>query len=712
MKFLKRNRLTNKAQAVVEFAIALPILLLVLYGLIETGRLLFIYSSVNNASRQAVRYGSTTGIGPNGVQRFEDCAGIRAAAQSADFLNAFDDGDIYITYDRGDATQPKKTLADSPDPAPGTYDTCDGSGIPGGSATIDDIAENPGMRVTVSIDGDFTALLPNIVPFLSRTVAGGNPIEAVSSRTLLQEIEVQPELEDSTTTIDSISPSPSEIGESVTITVSVGGPTLTATGFVTVTASDGTACSATIELANGTGFCDMTFTTAGPKTISASYAGDNEYKPSGISASHEVSPAATTTNISAHTPDPSQVDEAVTVSVTVAGGTTVPTGTVEITGTNSNCTITLTAADNGAGSCVVSFSSDGLKTIIATYSGDTDHGASDDTALHNVIKDKQTVTYITSDNPDASQVGQAVNVSVTVAGLTTTPTGTVTVTTSDGQTCSITLSGGSGNCSVTFTSVGAKTIFATYASDDADHDGSSDSEPHAVDLPATTTTITTHTPNPSQVGQSVAVTVTVTGGASTPTGTVQISGDNSTSCTITLASGTGSCNVTFSATGPKTLSADYSGDSSHAPSNGTASHTVSNIPPIAGCNSSNIVTGFLQQSGNTMTMTITNNLTSDIQIGDITVTWNNDKGHQAGSDKTLKLQSASIAGTTFWTDTLGQIGPTSNPIVPTAPTYVPNSATSTFVFTFHQSYDNTDASEEVTLSFSSPGCEGFGIIQN
>jgi hypothetical protein len=97
MKLLKFNPKKSKAQAMVEFAIVLPILLLVVYGLIEVGRLLFIYSSVNNATRQAARYGSTSGMGPNGVPRYQDCAGIRAAAQGSDFLNAFDDGDIVIT---------------------------------------------------------------------------------------------------------------------------------------------------------------------------------------------------------------------------------------------------------------------------------------------------------------------------------------------------------------------------------------------------------------------------------------------------------------------------------------------------------------------------------------------------------------------------------------------------------------------------------------
>jgi len=45
----------NKAQAMVEFAIALPILLMLLYGILEAGRLLFLYSTIVTASRQAVR---------------------------------------------------------------------------------------------------------------------------------------------------------------------------------------------------------------------------------------------------------------------------------------------------------------------------------------------------------------------------------------------------------------------------------------------------------------------------------------------------------------------------------------------------------------------------------------------------------------------------------------------------------------------------------
>src|SRR5919109_4152728 len=101
MKFYKIASQKTRAQAMVEFAIVLPILLLLLYGLLEAGRLLFIYSTIVTASRQAVRYGSATGEGSTTVPRYQDCAGIRAAAQRVDYLDSFEDKDILIQYDTG-----------------------------------------------------------------------------------------------------------------------------------------------------------------------------------------------------------------------------------------------------------------------------------------------------------------------------------------------------------------------------------------------------------------------------------------------------------------------------------------------------------------------------------------------------------------------------------------------------------------------------------
>lgn len=93
-------------------------------------------------------------------------------------------------------------------------------------------------------------------------------------------------------------------------------------------------------------------------------------------------PVLTTTTITADTPDPSLVNANVSVSVKVTGGSIIPSGQVNITGANSNCTITLNSS--GTGSCSVRFTSTGTKTLTATYVGDQTHLASSDTESHQV----------------------------------------------------------------------------------------------------------------------------------------------------------------------------------------------------------------------------------------------------------------------------------------------------------------------------------------
>jgi len=89
---------TVRAQAMVEFMLVLPILLMLIYGIIEVGRLIFIFASVANASRQAARYGSASGE-VNDTAFYQDCDGIRAVANQSAFIITFDE--INITYDRG-----------------------------------------------------------------------------------------------------------------------------------------------------------------------------------------------------------------------------------------------------------------------------------------------------------------------------------------------------------------------------------------------------------------------------------------------------------------------------------------------------------------------------------------------------------------------------------------------------------------------------------
>ncbi len=55
-KMVKRLRRRRDGIASVEFAIVLPILVLMLFGTIEFGRLLVDYQLVNKSARDAIRY--------------------------------------------------------------------------------------------------------------------------------------------------------------------------------------------------------------------------------------------------------------------------------------------------------------------------------------------------------------------------------------------------------------------------------------------------------------------------------------------------------------------------------------------------------------------------------------------------------------------------------------------------------------------------------
>lgn len=87
----------------------------------------------------------------------------------------------------------------------------------------------------------------------------------------------------------------------------------------------------------------------------------------------------------------------------------------------------------------------------------------------------------------------------------------------------------------------------------------------------TTTMILSDDPNPSAQGAAVTVTYAVTATSGMPTGTVTVS-DGISSCSGTVASG--SCAITLTSAGTRTLTATYSGDSSFNDSAASVSHVV------------------------------------------------------------------------------------------------------------------------------------------
>ncbi|MEO6577968.1 MAG: TadE family protein [Candidatus Limnocylindria bacterium] len=54
----RRHRREGRGQAMVELALALPIFFLILFGLIDLGRAVFVYSSLSEGAREGARYGS------------------------------------------------------------------------------------------------------------------------------------------------------------------------------------------------------------------------------------------------------------------------------------------------------------------------------------------------------------------------------------------------------------------------------------------------------------------------------------------------------------------------------------------------------------------------------------------------------------------------------------------------------------------------------
>jgi hypothetical protein len=263
--------------------------------------------------------------------------------------------------------------------------------------------------------------------------------------------------------ITSDAPDPSVVGQPVTVsyTVTVQAPgSGTPTGNVTL--SDGTvSCTSTVAAGN----CMLTFTTAGPKMLTATYTGDSNFNgSSSVSESHTVNKASTAAAIISGNPNASSVvGQAVTVSYSVMvnlPGSGTPTGSVTVSDGTISCTAVVSA-----GNCMLTFTSAGPRILTATYAGDSNFYGSVSANTPYMVNKADTTTKINSVSPEPSLIGQSVTVSYAVtvnAPGSGTPTGNVTVT--DG-TVSCTASVAAGNCLLTFNSVGSKTLTATYAGD-------------------------------------------------------------------------------------------------------------------------------------------------------------------------------------------------------------------------------------------------------
>jgi hypothetical protein len=186
-----------------------------------------------------------------------------------------------------------------------------------------------------------------------------------------------------TNTVLTSSLNPSIAGQTVTYTAVVTGQNGgTPTGIVTFTISGNTPVN--IALTNGQAQFSWTFLHPGPRTISASYAGDVNNGPSTATMVNQtVNSLPATTTVLSSSLNPSVVHQSVTYTATVTGQSGVPTGSVTFT-INGNKPVTVQLS-NGQASFSWTYFYSGARTVTAAYSGDAQDASSTSAVLDQTV---------------------------------------------------------------------------------------------------------------------------------------------------------------------------------------------------------------------------------------------------------------------------------------------------------------------------------------
>ena len=165
-KFIKITRKT-KGQAMAEFALTIPVFLLLVFGIIELSRFFLVYSSVFTAVREATRYGSS--VGNEGIPNYLDCSEIAETAVRTGHFGGVQTNDVSISYESvtPESDQERDLIAICPNNDSGTVPirTDDGKKyIPG-----------LGDRIYIEIATDYVSLL-GVVPNLTVNASNGRTI--------------------------------------------------------------------------------------------------------------------------------------------------------------------------------------------------------------------------------------------------------------------------------------------------------------------------------------------------------------------------------------------------------------------------------------------------------------------------------------------------------------------------------------------------------
>jgi hypothetical protein len=457
--------------------------------------------------------------------------------------------------------------------------TAPGAGTPTGTVTFTDGGTSLG---TSAVDATGTATLDVTdlgvgAHTLAATYSGdANMLPSASSKH-----DYPVDKAASKTTVSTV-PDASVFGQPVTLNVGVAAvaPGVgTPTGSVRFTA--GTTDLGTAILHDGAASVTTSALAVGSDAITVSYGGDVDFASSTDHASVTVSPAATTTTVSAE-PVATVFGQEVTLNArvsVVAPGAGAVSGTVEFT---SGATVLGTARVDASGSATIATTALplGQTQVSARYVGTTDFAASAATSPATVTVSAADTRTSVSIDPDAAVSGQHVTVTahvVPMAPASGAPTGTVVFTIG-----STTLGTGHLDATgvATFTTsalpVGPSQITATYQGDASFHPSAASAA--ASIGKAATATIVTADPSNGPVGSPIILTAWITvrsPGSGTPTGTVTFTVGTTTLGTAAVTpTGLAKLTVTDLPLGASVITASYGGDTQRAESRGTTSVSV------------------------------------------------------------------------------------------------------------------------------------------
>ena len=399
------------------------------------------------------------------------------------------------------------------------------------------------------------------------------------------------------------SPNPSNVNQAVVLTATVtpsspGG--LSPTGTVTFTYNNGTVipeCPNPVMLNHsGVATCSTQSLPAPSDMVKASYNGDGNFNTSNSTVTQTINKINSVTALMS-SPNPSTVNVPVLLTATVTpsspGGLS-PTGTVTFTYNNGRvipeCPNPVMLNHSGVATCTTSSLPAGSDTVLASYNGDGNFNSSSSMVTQTVVSGNSHTVLMSSLNP--SNVNRAVTLTATVTASTAgdlSPSGTVTFTYNNGTVIPdcmnpATLNNGSATCMTKSLPVGSDTVLASYSGDSNFHP-SSGTLTQTVHQTATTT-VNVSSLNPSVSTQTVTFTATVQdkySGPFSPTGTVTFTdttgpGSPVQICTATLTTmETASCASSMLLSGPRTITATYSGDNSFVGSPGSLTQTVQNF---------------------------------------------------------------------------------------------------------------------------------------